>query len=194
MWNRLVSGMSEELATVVAIDGQHAWVECERRSACSGCHQQSNCGTGTVAKAFPLQAQRLRVALTIEVSVGQQVRLGIPQASILQGAALVYVLPLFCLLAGACWGNSGWLPCCRPGRGSPSSVACWAALSDFHWFVTFPTGSIRGLMVPACWVWSCPPATSPDTVQACISGASSTKDWPSTGLSSKILPPYPALT
>ena len=70
MWNRLVSGMSEELATVVAIDGQHAWVECERRSACSGCYQQSNCGTGTVAKAFPLQAQRLRVALTIEVSVG----------------------------------------------------------------------------------------------------------------------------
>lgn len=117
MWNRLVSGMSEELATVVAIDGQHAWVECERRSACSGCHQQSNCGTGTVAKAFPLQAQRLRVALTIDVSVGQQVRLGIPQASILQGAALVYVLPLFCLLAGALLGQLWLAPLLSAGEG-----------------------------------------------------------------------------
>ncbi|MGL4889717.1 MAG: SoxR reducing system RseC family protein, partial [Aeromonas veronii] len=74
--------MSEELATVVAIEGDHAWVECERRSACSGCQQQSNCGTGTVAKAFPLKAPRLRVRLTAEVRIGQQVRLGIPQESL----------------------------------------------------------------------------------------------------------------
>ena len=100
--------MSEELATVVAIEGDHAWVECERRSACSGCQQQSNCGTGTVAKAFPLKAPRLRVRLTAEVRVGQQVRLGIPQESLLRGAALVYVLPLFCLLAGALLGQL-WL-------------------------------------------------------------------------------------
>ena len=100
-----MSNMSEELATVVAIDGNHAWVECERRSACSGCHQQSSCGTGTVAKAFPMKAQRLRVALTGDVAVGQQIRLGIPQASILRGAALVYVLPLFCLLLGALLGR-----------------------------------------------------------------------------------------
>ena len=109
--------MSEELATVVAIDGEHAWVECERRSACSGCHQQSSCGTGTVAKAFPLKAQRLRVALTAEVSVGQQVRLGIPQASILQGAALIYVLPLFCLLAGALLGQLWLAPLLSAGEG-----------------------------------------------------------------------------
>ena len=84
--------MSEELATVVAIEGDHAWVVCERRSACSGCQQQSNCGTGTVAKAFPLKAPRLRVRLTAEVRVGQQVRLGIPQESLLRGAALVTML------------------------------------------------------------------------------------------------------
>ena len=98
--------MSEELATVVAIDGQHAWVECERRSACSGCHQQSNCGTGTVAKAFPLQAQRLWVALTIEVSVGQQVRLGIPRRAFCRGRAglrAAAVLPAGGTLLGQLW-------------------------------------------------------------------------------------------
>ncbi len=109
--------MSEELATVVAIEGDHAWVECERRSACSGCQQQSNCGTGTVAKAFPLKAPRLRVRLTAEVRVGQQVRLGIPQESLLRGAALVYVLPLFCLLAGALLGQLWLAPLLSGGEG-----------------------------------------------------------------------------
>lgn len=112
-----MSGMSEELATVVAIDGVYAWVECERRSACSGCHQQSHCGTGTVAKAFPMKSQRLRVALTAEVTVGQQIRLGIPQASILRGAALVYVLPLFCLLMGALIGQLWLVPLLSAGEG-----------------------------------------------------------------------------
>ncbi len=109
--------MSEELATVVAIEGDHAWVECERRSACSGCQQQSSCGTGTVAKAFPLKAPRLRVRLTAEVRVGQQIRLGIPQESLLRGAALVYVLPLFCLLAGALLGQLWLAPLLAGGEG-----------------------------------------------------------------------------
>lgn len=109
--------MSEELATVVAIEGDHVWVECERRSACSGCQQQSNCGTGTVAKAFPLRAQRLRVKMTTEVRVGQQIRLGIPQQSLLRGAALVYVLPLFCLLAGALLGQLWLAPLLLGGEG-----------------------------------------------------------------------------
>ena len=117
-----MSNMSEELATVVAVEGAFAWVECERRSACSGCHQQSNCGTGTVAKAFPLKSQRLRVALTAEVLVGQQIRLGIPQASILRGAALVYVLPLFCLLLGALLGQL-WLAPLLPA--CPASLTAW---------------------------------------------------------------------
>ena len=109
--------MSEELATVVAIEGDHVWVECERRSACSGCQQQSNCGTGTVAKAFPLRAQRLRVKMTTEVGVGQQIRLGIPQQSLLRGAALVDVLPLFCLLAGALLGQLWLAPLLLGGEG-----------------------------------------------------------------------------
>ena len=112
-----MSNMSEELATVVAVEGAFAWVECERRSACSGCHQQSNCGTGTVAKACPLKSQRLRVALPAEVLVGQQIRLGIPQASILRGAALVYVLPLFCLLLGALLGQLWLAPLLSAGEG-----------------------------------------------------------------------------
>ena len=154
--------MSEELATVVAIEGDHAWVECERRSACSGCQQQSNCGTGTVAKAFPLKAPRLRVRLTAEVRVGQQVRLGIPQESLLRGAALVYVLPLFCLLAGALLGQLWLARCSRAGRELPFSAACWGACWAFYWFVTFPTAWIRGVTARRCSALSSLSASSPD--------------------------------
>ncbi|MBC8674399.1 SoxR reducing system RseC family protein [Aeromonas hydrophila] len=177
--------MSEELATVVAIDGQHAWVECERRSACSGCHQQSNCGTGTVAKAFPLQAQRLRVALTIEVSVGQQVRLGIPQASILQGAALVYDAAAV-LSAGGSPAGATLAGALAVGREGVTILSCLlGGLIGFSLVRYFSNRLDQGLMVPSHA--GCGPAHRhpPDTVQACISGASSTKDWPSTGLSSK---------
>ena len=115
--NRTLDEMSEEVATVVAIDEQHVWVECERRSACSGCQQQSNCGTGTVAKAFPQRQQRIRVPRTMTLAVGQQVRLGIPQQSLLRGAALVYVLPLFCLLVGALLGQLWLAPLLEGGEG-----------------------------------------------------------------------------
>lgn len=118
-WRRsdTLDEMSEELATVVAIDDRHVWVECERRSACSGCQQQSHCGTGTVAKAFPQGHQRIRVARTMTLAVGQQVRLGIPRQSLLRGAALVYVLPLFCLLVGALFGQLWLAPLLGAGEG-----------------------------------------------------------------------------
>ena len=57
------------------------------------------------------------MALTAEVLVGQQIRLGIPQASILRGAALVYVLPLFCLLLGALLGQLWLAPLLSAGEG-----------------------------------------------------------------------------
>ena len=98
-----MSNMSEELATVVAIDGNPRLGGVRAAIACSGCHQQSSCGTGTVAKAFPMKAQRLRVALTGDVAVGQQIRLGIPR-------------PASCAVRP-------WCTCCR------SSVCCWAPCS-----------------------------------------------------------------
>ncbi|MGL5303143.1 MAG: SoxR reducing system RseC family protein [Aeromonas sp.] len=109
--------MSEEIATVVAIEGEYLWVECQRRSACSGCQQQSHCATGTVAKAFPQHAQRLRVKKSAPVEIGQQIRLGISQQSLLRGATLVYVVPLLCLLAGALLGQLWLAPLLSGGEG-----------------------------------------------------------------------------
>ncbi|EOD55465.1 sigma-E factor regulatory protein RseC [Aeromonas molluscorum 848] len=186
--------MSEEVATVVAIDEQHVWVECERRSACSGCQQQSNCGTGTVAKAFPQRQQRIRVPRTMTLAVGQQVRLGIPQQSLLRGAALVYVLPpVFACSLAPYSASSGWRPCLRGERVLPSSVVWGAVPWVSCWSASIQTVSIRGLMVPAFWARYSLLAPCHNHVGQRLAYPQ-TKDWPFSGLSSKILPPYPALT
>jgi len=45
--------MIEEQATVVAINDNNVTVTSDIKSACSGCQQVDNCGSGQVAKAFP---------------------------------------------------------------------------------------------------------------------------------------------
>lgn len=105
--------MIESIATVVAVGDTWAQVECRRQSACGHCRQQDSCGVGAVAKAMPGHPQLLEIALTGPLSVGQQVRIGIPERSLLTSALLVYLVPLICMLLGALAGNQifsrGWL-------------------------------------------------------------------------------------
>ena len=51
---------------------------------------------------MPGRPQLLEIALTTPVLVGQQVRIGIPERSLLTSALLVYLVPLFFLL-GLAW-------------------------------------------------------------------------------------------
>jgi len=97
--------MIESVATVVAVGDTWAQVECRRKSACGHCHQQESCGVGTIAKAMPGRPQLLEIALTAPVLVGQQVRIGIPERSLLTSALLVYMVPVLFLLLGALAGK-----------------------------------------------------------------------------------------
>lgn len=97
--------MIESVATVVAVGQDWAQVECRRKSACGHCHQQDNCGVGAMAKAMPGRPQLFQIALTMPVRVGQEVRIGIPERSLLKSALLVYMVPLLFLLLGALAGK-----------------------------------------------------------------------------------------
>ena len=97
--------MIESIATVVAVGDTWAQVECRRTSACGHCHQQSSCGTGAIAKVMPGTPQLLELDMTVPVLVGQQVRIGIPERSLLTSAFVVYMIPLFFLLAGCLLGK-----------------------------------------------------------------------------------------
>jgi len=96
--------MIEQSAKVVKYDDKMVWVEAERQSTCSGCQIKQGCGTGMLAKHVGKRFSSIAVIKTIDVAVGQQVQLAIPEETLLQGAFLMYILPLllmFVVAAGA---------------------------------------------------------------------------------------------
>lgn len=97
--------MMEEIATVVVVREGGVEVACFSKSACGQCRQSSQCGTGIVAKALPGREHRFFVPTTLTLQAGQQVRIGIPEPSVIGGALLVYLLPLLSLLASALAGH-----------------------------------------------------------------------------------------
>ncbi len=93
--------MIEEIATVMAVHANGVEVACFSKSACGQCKQNSTCGTGLVSKALPGRDHRFVIATDLPLAVNQQVRIGIPEQSLLTSALLVYLLPLLLLLGGA---------------------------------------------------------------------------------------------
>ncbi len=86
--------MIEQKAKVVSFDDETVWLEAERQSTCSGCQVRQGCGTGMLAKHVGQRFSRITVKKTSDVEIGQQVQLAIPEETLLQGAVLMYLLPL----------------------------------------------------------------------------------------------------
>jgi sigma-E factor negative regulatory protein RseC len=84
----------EELAKVEKVENGLISVVSEIKSACSGCQQVDNCGSGQVAKAFPTKKLSLTLQSQLSVNVGDIVVLGIPQGCVLQSAWQVYLYPI----------------------------------------------------------------------------------------------------
>jgi len=99
--------MIEEQATVVAIDDDNVTVTSTIKSACSGCQQVDNCGSGQVAKAFPQKKLSLTVKSTLALELGDRVVLGLNESALLQSAWQVYLWPLLGLLLASGFGQ--WL-------------------------------------------------------------------------------------
>lgn len=90
--------MIEESATVVAINNDNITVTSEIKSACSGCQQVDNCGSGQVAKAFPQKKLSLTLKSTMVLQVGDKVTIGLNEVALLSSAWQVYLWPLLGLL------------------------------------------------------------------------------------------------
>jgi len=87
-----------ETAVVKSITGDQLTVQCESHSACNHCHASAECGTGTIAKAFPQRSHQFVVTGTAQVSVGDKIEVGLREKNIITSAMLVYLLPLFTML------------------------------------------------------------------------------------------------
>ncbi|GGO73776.1 SoxR reducing system RseC family protein [Bowmanella pacifica] len=101
--------MIEELGVIKAVDQDHIWVETQIKTTCGGCSVNQDCGTGAVARGLSPKSQLLIFRCTKPATIGQQVKLGIPEEDLLGASALMYLLPLLVLMASVLLG-SAFLP------------------------------------------------------------------------------------
>lgn len=89
--------MIKQKAIVVATDDRTVWLDAERQSTCGQCQVKQGCGTGLLANHVGKRFARISVEKQSDVAVGQQVQLGITEESLLQGAFMMYIVPLVML-------------------------------------------------------------------------------------------------
>lgn len=97
--------MIEEGARVVAVEGDIAWVETRRQTACGSCAANKGCGTTVLAKVVGAKYSRLRVLNTLSARTGDEVVIGIEENALLRGSVIMYVLPILLMMVGAALGE-----------------------------------------------------------------------------------------
>ncbi|WP_115719583.1 SoxR reducing system RseC family protein [Gallaecimonas mangrovi] len=93
--------MIERDVQVVAVKGRHIKVEFQRQSSCDSCSNNESCGSGQLSKSFNRRLDVLDMQCDQAVAVGDFVRVGISEQSLLRGTLVLYLLPLLCLIVAA---------------------------------------------------------------------------------------------
>ena len=101
--------MLTETGRVVAIETDTVWVETIRTSTCGRCAARSGCGHGVLARATGAKGLiRVRATDALRASdcrIHDEVTIELPESAILQGSALMYLLPLLLGIAGSMLGD-----------------------------------------------------------------------------------------
>lgn len=97
--------MITESGKVVAVTGEHAWVQTIRASACQSCSARNGCGQKVLASATAGRANQVRVLNSVNACVGEEVTLGINESALLGASLLVYALPLLLMVAASIVGH-----------------------------------------------------------------------------------------
>lgn len=93
--------MIVEKASVVKVNGDQVVVSAKIKTTCNACDVQSDCGTGTIARALAPREQQLTIKTPVPVTVGQEVNVGIPEQSVVSASMWLYLVPLLALIASA---------------------------------------------------------------------------------------------
>lgn len=94
--------MAEQIGIVVEKEANGlARVLTDRKGACGGCHSGPSKCRGCLSSSAKLESH---VANPIDAGIGDVVKITISQADLFRGAALMYLLPIATLLAGAAGG------------------------------------------------------------------------------------------
>jgi sigma-E factor negative regulatory protein RseC len=98
--------MIEQIATVVELEGDAAWVETQRHSACGACAMNKGCGAGLFAKAFRFGSPRLKVHHAQDLEVGDRVVIGVDEQALVRGSFAAYIMPILFMLGSAMLGET----------------------------------------------------------------------------------------
>jgi sigma-E factor negative regulatory protein RseC len=90
--------MLEETGYVVSVEGDYAWVETSRKSACQSCTVNKGCGTSVLAKMFGEKTNHIRAKNTLDATVGDEIVLGMQEGGLVKGSLIIYALPLLFMI------------------------------------------------------------------------------------------------
>lgn len=94
--------MIEEPGIVVSVDSEEIWVATQRKTTCGSCAAKATCGQGILsALSADKKPHMLKVRSDLKLHQGDQVTLGISEASLVRSALLVYIVPLLFMFAAA---------------------------------------------------------------------------------------------
>ena len=109
-------------AKVIATDGKYATVQCDRTSACEGCHKMAEGGECSVCSLLGgARSMQTRAHNAVGARVGDLVEIETATPRVLGYAALVFLLPLAVAFFGY-WLAGLWMP------GEPLRYLCAAEL------------------------------------------------------------------
>jgi sigma-E factor negative regulatory protein RseC len=128
--------MIEETVQVVAIHGELAEVQTQRRAACGSCEAKAGCGSSLLASVFGNRRTRITVLNPIQARPGDRVVIGLQEGSFLRAAFALYAVPLLAMLGGAVFGE--WLAL-RSAAENTELAGLWSGL--------------LGLILGLGWVW-----------------------------------------
>lgn len=112
--------MVEVEVNIARVEGDLAWVESQRSSACGHCSSGASCGTRLFASVFGAKPVQLVVKNSLGGRVGERFVLGLPEQAMVFGSLRLYLLPLLGLILGALAGER--LAVFVPGFGELWSI------------------------------------------------------------------------
>lgn len=86
--------MIHETGIVISVNGNEAWVQTIRESACQSCSARHGCGQKALATLSGGQARQIRVINSLDACPGDQVTVAIEESALLRASLLVYAMPL----------------------------------------------------------------------------------------------------
>lgn len=101
--------MVETQAKVISVGQDTVNVIAMRASACGGCQSSESCGTSSLAKLFVRKHVELCLPKTVDVTVGDEVVLGMSETAFVKQLMLAYFPPLLLMMLCAGLAHSAHL-------------------------------------------------------------------------------------